>query len=76
MSVMHFPIHYYTSREIAHDWKLMKLISGLFERKTFGLSLNVPQFFDMYMGKECLPYDFDTFIHKLVPISLRGIVFA
>ena len=44
----------YTSREITHDWKLMRFISGLYGRKILALSLDVPQFLDMYVAEGTL----------------------
>ena len=53
----HIPIHN-TSEEIELDWKLMRLVSAIFGRKIFCLSLNVPQLFDVFVVEECLLYNF------------------
>ena len=70
MSDMHFPV-LYTSREITHDCKLMRFISGLYGTKIFALSLSVPQFFDMYVGVGRLLYYFHVLSFKLLSLFLR-----
>ena len=61
-----------TLHEIAHDWSLKRLVSGIFGRKMFGTSLNVPQLFDILDLEECFLDNFHLFLFKLVSLFLRG----